>query len=388
VNGNDLRLGVVVPERNVITESFIRAHIEGLYENTIEIWGSPRPLFHGEGTAILPAVGSMAAKALVFGLGLDSLRASAAVARRTPTSQLDRSLADFLQQSRVDVVLAEYGPTGVEVMNACERARTPLVTHFHGYDAYHSETLDRFRDAYRQLFDRCYRLVAVSHHMVDQLVELGASPDRVTYIPYGVDTVSFDGGRPGAVPPLFLALGRFVEKKAPELTLDAFSVVHADEPRSRLVMLGDGPLRVDCIEHVRSLGIGSAVQFPGSVNHDAVVVWMQKARCFVQHSRRAANGDCEGTPLAILEASSCGLPVVSTRHAGIPEAVREGEGGFLVEEGDVDGMADRMLRLARDPDLAATMGAVGRAHVKAHYSSEKSLGNLRTTLVEAALDLV
>ena len=384
MSGNDLRLGVIVPERNVTTESFIRAHIEGLYENTIEIWGSPRPLFQGQGTAILPAVASMAAKALTFSLGLDSLRASAAVARRTPTSQLDRRLADFLRRSRVDVALAEYGPTGVEVMNACERARTPLVTHFHGYDAYHRETLDRFRETYRQLFDRCYRLVAVSRHMVDQLVVLGASPDRVTYNPYGVDTVSFDGGRPRAAPPLFLALGRFVEKKAPKLTLEAFSMVHADEPRSQLVMLGDGHLRGDCVEYARSLGIGNAVQFPGSVNHNAVVDWMRKARCFVQHSRRAANGDCEGTPLAILEASSSGLPVVSTRHAGIPEAVLEGESGFLVEEGDVDAMARYMLEFVRDPALAATMGEAGRRHIVNNYSAEPSLSRLREVLLAAA----
>jgi glycosyltransferase involved in cell wall biosynthesis len=111
---------------------------------------------------------------------------------------------------------------------------------------------------------------------------------------------------------------------------------------------------------------------------------MRRARCFVQHSLRAADGDSEGTPVAILEASSCGLPVVSTLHAGIIEAVRDGESGFLVDEGDVDGMAAHMLRLVREPELAAKMGAAGRQHIEANYSSDKSLGRLRLVLQEAA----
>jgi glycosyltransferase involved in cell wall biosynthesis len=99
---------------------------------------------------------------------------------------------------------------------------------------------------------------------------------------------------------------------------------------------------------------------------------------------RAEDGDSEGTPVAVLEASSCGLPVVSTKHAGIVEAVVNGTGGFLVEEGDVDKMADHLLRLVRDPELAARMGAAGRRHIEADYSSAKSLGRLRQVVTEAA----
>jgi glycosyltransferase involved in cell wall biosynthesis len=76
--------------------------------------------------------------------------------------------------------------------------------------------------------------------------------------------------------------------------------------------------------------------------------------------------------------------VVSTRHTGIVEAVQDGVSGFLVDEGDVDGMAKHMLRLVREPELAARMGAAGRRHIEANYSSQKSLGRLRSILAEAA----
>lgn len=384
MNRGDLRLAVAMPERNVVSESFIRSQIDGLSDSTIEIWGSPRPLYHQEGETVLSGTSFLLAKALGIFIGMDSTRAVAAVGNRLSTTRYERQLASFLRRSRVDVVLAEYGPTGVAVMNACVRSATPLVVHFHGYDAYQRDTLDRMRAPYVRLFEVADRIVAVSKHMAGQLSDLGAPVDRTVYNPYGVDTDAFQGGQPAASAPTLLALGRFVDKKAPMLTLQAFAEVHKEEAQSKLVMLGDGPLREASIGLARELEIETSVTFPGSVGHDEVVAWMRRARCFVQHSLRAANGDSEGTPVAVLEASSCGLPVVSTRHAGIVEAVRDGVSGFLVEEGDVDGMADHMLRLVREPDLAERMGAAGRRHVEANYSSQKSLGRLRSILVEVA----
>ena len=384
MSDEDLRLAVVVPEPDVVSESFIRAQIEGLSKQTVTVWGSPRPLFHGQGETVLSGISSLIATGVGFVTKMDSARAAAAVGRRLPETWYENQLAAFLRRTKVDVVLAEYGPTGVVVLNACLRSATPLVAHFHGYDAYQTETVDRMREAYVRLFGGADRIIAVSKHMVGQLLELGAPAERVVYNPYGVDIDVFRAGSPGAADPTLIALGRFVEKKAPTLTLKAFAQVHRQEPNSRLVMLGEGPLRDACVELARELGIEDSVSFPGSIDHDGVVDWMRRARCFVQHSRRAADGDSEGTPLAVIEASSCGLPVVSTRHAGIVEAVRDGVSGFLVDEGDIEGMAEYLLRLVRDPELAATMGAAGRQHVEANYSSDKSLGRLRSVLAEAA----
>lgn len=384
MSGESLRLGIVFPERNTVSESFIQAQIDGVSADPIEIWGSPRPLYTSRGVSILSGAPSLLARLLRIMTGRVPNRAVGAVGHRLPTVYYDSQLAAFLHRSKVEVLLAEYGPTGAVVMEACRRSATPLVVHFHGYDAYQHETLKRHGDSYRRLFAIAERIVAVSKDMVRQLEGLGAPGDRIVYSPYGVDTEVLRGGRPGAVDPTLLALGRFVDKKAPQLTLRAFAVVRREEPESRLVMLGDGPLRDACVALARELEIEDSVSFPGSVDHDEVVSWMCRSRCFVQHSRRPADGDSEGTPLAILEASSCGLPVVSTRHAGIIEAVRDGESGFLVDEGDVEGMADHMLRLVREPELAARMGAAGREHIEANYRMEDSLGRLRSVLHEVA----
>jgi glycosyltransferase involved in cell wall biosynthesis len=111
---------------------------------------------------------------------------------------------------------------------------------------------------------------------------------------------------------------------------------------------------------------------------------MRRARAFVQHSVRTSYGDSEGTPVAVLEAGASGLPVVSTRHAGIKDVVIEGETGFLVDEGDIEGMAAHMLTLARDADLAGRMGRRAREHVAANFSMEQHIARLAEVLEGAA----
>jgi glycosyltransferase involved in cell wall biosynthesis len=111
---------------------------------------------------------------------------------------------------------------------------------------------------------------------------------------------------------------------------------------------------------------------------------MLKARCFVQHSVEASNGDSEGTPVGILEAGASSLPVVATRHAGIPDVVVEGQTGFLVDERDTTAMAAQMLRLAQDSELAARLGSAARLHVERNFSQEQSLDRL-WTIIESAI---
>jgi glycosyltransferase involved in cell wall biosynthesis len=132
----------------------------------------------------------------------------------------------------------------------------------------------------------------------------------------------------------------------------------------------------ECCRTARELGIDGSVDFLGQQPPDVVRQELRNARCFVQHSIEAANGDCEGTPVGILEAGATGLPVVATRHGGIPDVVVDGETGFLVDERDVGQMASRMLALASSPPLAAQMGERARARIVARFSQQKRLGRL------------
>jgi glycosyltransferase involved in cell wall biosynthesis len=212
--------------------------------------------------------------------------------------------------------------------------------------------------------------------MVEHLVTLGAPRERIACVPCGVDVSLFTPGDPGKAPPVFVSIGRFVDNKAPHLTLLAFAGVLRSFPEARLVMVGEGPLLQPCEQLAGQLGLADSVAFAGARPHAEVGAILRGARAYVQHSSRARSGDSEGTPVTVLEAGAAGLPVVATRLGGIPEVVVHGETGFLVEQGDVAGMAVHMLELARRPELAATLGRAGRERVCALYSEERSIARL------------
>lgn len=304
---------------------------------------------------------------------------------RTPRQRQNRdALGAHLERVRPDVLLAEYGPTGVALAESCASLGIPLVVKFHGYDGSVRETVEKYRAGYARMFRQAAAVVAVSGSMARDLAALGAPEDRQHVIPTGVDTGRFQAADPAASGPHFVAVGRFVDKKAPHVTLCAFARVAAEEPEARLTMLGEGPLREACLGLRRAMGLEHRVDLPERVGHEEVARVLRTARAFVQHSVTALNGDREGTPNAVLEAVASGLPVVSTRHAGIPDVVLEGETGFLCDEGDVATFAVHMLRLAREPETAARMGRKARVRVQAYYGMEERIAALARILQEAA----
>ena len=356
----DMRICVVTRGSLNYSETFIRRRVNDLPAETTHVCNWPPWLAHGSRWERILA-------------GRAYYRALSRLRPNAYRQRIDAAYADIFTQRRADAVLAEYGPTGVFVMRACRQLSLPLFVSFHGYDMSRRDALQRFGPEYPELFRQAAGIFAASGLMRERLIEMGAPPDRTHHLPSGADCDVFSGGDPATAPPLVIAAGRFVEKKAPHLTLEAFALAHRECPEARLHMIGEGPLLKSCRELAARLSVAHAVTFTGSLSHHAVAEEMRRARLFAQHSVRAESGDSEGTPVAIQEAGATGLPVVATRHAGIPEVVIDGETGLLVDEGDVVGMSGQMLRLLRDPAYAAALGNAARLRVKEHFSLGRSI---------------
>jgi len=164
------------------------------------------------------------------------------------------------------------------------------------------------------------------------------------------------------------------------LTILAFKKVLQRLPEAKLVMVGDGMLQDVCRQIIRSLHSEHAVTLRGAAEHDQVAQLMRESRFLVQHSLVPKSGDSEGTPVGILEAGAAGLPVVSTAHGGIVEAVVHGKTGFLVNEGDIDGMAEHMYELLTNRELAIEMGKQAREHISRNYNMEDSIQQLKAII--------
>ena len=290
-------------------------------------------------------------------------------------------LKSRLRRAGITSMLVNYGPMAMGLVDICDSLGIRMCVHFHGYDASNEAVLRRYVPEYREHLPRVHSVLAVSRKMRDRLIELGAPSEKIRVVPCGVDTRRFkppEAKMPGKV---CLSVGRFVDKKAPQLTLLAFQRVAEQFPDARLVMGGDGDLWQATRSLATALGLESKVEFPGDLSHEEVLRRMRSADVFVQHSVvprfGPSAGDSEGTPVAIMEALACGLPVVSTRHGGIPEVITHGTQGLLVDEYDVAGMAEAMAELLASPEKRKAMGEAGRARIEEAYSMDRYMADLR-----------
>ncbi len=361
---------ICVSDRKTYSETFIKAQIDQL--NAVVIYKSMLPfedISLGATTHSEPPSMLFAPKKAI-----NRLRNSISNKRKA------MSLKTFFREHSVGIVLAEYGQIGVAVMDTCKKNNIPLVVHFHGFDAYKKESLKKFEKKYPELFEFASAIIVVSRDMEQQLIRLGAPASKVFYNVYGVDISKFKKSDISKTKKHLLFVGRFVEKKAPNLSILAFKKALEEVPDAKFYMAGDGLLWEECNKLVADLGLQESVILLGSKTHDEVVDLMLTSRAYVQHSVVPESGDSEGTPNSILEAQVCGVPVVSTLHAGIKDVVIHGETGFLVEERDVNEMAKYMVEVLKDVDLAVKMGEKAYLHATKNFTLSDSIAKLKSIL--------
>jgi len=351
------RIAILSTNRNKYSETFIQSHIR-LISNVVVYSDGYFPtsisLDRGESWDALPK-------------------------EKDPES----ALIESWRKNNVGAVLAEYGPAGAEVLNACRKANIPLVVHFHGFDAYRDDALNHYAQQYKELFQFASKIVVVSKDMKAQLIRLGCPEEKLKQITYGIDTKVFSKPTEDEFRKNFIACGRFVAKKSPLNTIRAFAKVCEKYPSAELTFIGDGELFDDAVALAKELNLEENIHFKGVLSQSEVASELQKHAIFVQHSVRTDQNDSEGTPLSILEAAATGLAIVATNHAGIPDVIEDGVSGFLVEEGDVDAMVDRMIELLEDEKLRAKFGARARETVGNDNNQSDYIFTLERELDEA-----
>ena len=154
-------------------------------------------------------------------------------------------------------------------------------------------------------------------------------------------------------------------------------------PDAHLYLAGDGPLKETCENIVKQLKLENNITFLGIIKPETFRSYLSKVFGFVQHSIRAKNGDMEGTPLAVLESSISGLPVVSTFHAGIPDVIKNNETGLLSQEHDVEAMTANMIKIFNDRKGAMEMGQKGKVNIHINYSISKHIDSLDRIINQA-----
>jgi glycosyltransferase involved in cell wall biosynthesis len=235
-----------------------------------------------------------------------------------------------------------------------------------------------WRDLLPDFLGRADAVTVVSQNLAERVLSYpGVDPARVHVIPNGIDCGFWSPGGGGPpVPPMAVAVGRLEPVKGFDLLLRAFAAVRGAVPDARLCIVGDGRLAGELTAQAGALGLGGAVELPGRLDRESVRDRLRRASVFVLSSRS------EGMPLALLEAMACGVPPVATRVGGVPEVVAGGA-GLLVPPGDADALAAALVRVLRDPGLAAELGQAAhrRAQAFSSASSEAAYERLYESLL-------
>lgn len=371
-----MNLAILSPNKNAYSETFIQAHKSIKADKVFFYYEGSIP-FRLEGYgAIMPTKDALNIKNILkYGLKYNHFYRMI-----KGFSIKEYFFAKSLLKNNIDVVLAEFGGTGVECANVCNKLGIPLIVHFHGCDI--TARLEEYRTRYQDLIKKAAFVVGVSKDMVNTLYSLGAPKDKAIYTPCGPNP-EFANIEPNYSSKKFISVGRFTNKKAPYYTILAFNDVVKKHSDAQLVFVGTGELLNACQNLVKFLNLENNIKFIGVRKPAEIRELMSDCIGFIQHNITALNGDQEGTPVGIMEASLAGLPVVSTYHAGIKDVIVNEKTGLLVNEHDVHGMANNIIRIIENIPLAKSLGEEGRKFISENFSLNKHLSILSDAVKKA-----
>ena len=214
---------------------------------------------------------------------------------------------------------------------------------------------------------------------------VGKHEDRLRRLAPGVDVAHF---RPGLGTelraelglgdrPVIVCVSRLMPRKGQDVLIRALPQVRAVVPDAALLLVGGGPSRDRLQSLATEVGVAPSVVITGSVPWEDLPSYYGAGDVFAMPCRTRLGGlDVEGLGIVFLEAAACGLPVVAGNSGGAPDAVRDGETGYVVDGSDSGRVAEQLIDLLRDAELRATMGARGRAWVEQQWSWQRSVDTL------------
>lgn len=269
----------------------------------------------------------------------------------------------ILAAEKPELIHAHFGPDACEAISLSKTLGLPLIASFHGYDMTQSD--DSLPRLYRRRRDRLKtvgaRFICISNFIRNRAIAKGF-PSEKTIVHY--TGVNVDAFRPDdTIPrvPTVLFVGRLVRNKGCEHLIRAMKAVQDALPHTKLLIIGDGPLR-DQLERQASELLRN-FEFLGAQPPSVVKYWMNRAMVFSVPSVTLPCGQSEGLGMVFAEAHAMRIPVVSFLTGGIPEVVINEKTGFLLPEGDIGGLTSRLLMLLQDQRLCNEFGAAGRRRV-------------------------
>jgi colanic acid/amylovoran biosynthesis glycosyltransferase len=289
----------------------------------------------------------------------------------------DAALTSFVQQHRIKLIHAHFGPGGVEIMPVAGCLGIPLIVTFHGWDV----KLGGEADAHMSLYERIYRMrlpellrksseiICVSKKWRDRVVMLGCPPEKVHTNYLGVDCEFFDGVRGQFDPMSIIFVGRLIRLKGVHVLLEALRLLRDQGLDAHLNIAGEGP---ELAHLEKTAGEQSLpVRFLGRKTPGEIRELLRQAAVLCAPSTTAGGQMPEALGLVLLEAQAMGVPVVGTRNGGIPETLEDGRTGYLVDQESPAALAAALKTLLVNQALNRSFGQRARAFVRERFDIDR-----------------
>jgi len=262
-----------------------------------------------------------------------------------------------------DLIHAHWTVSGLIALVVGKWQRKPVVLTVHGSDINVLNKKLLFKLLNKAILTRVDGVIAVSPLLKERIGEMGIAPEKLWYIPNGVDTTSF-------FPPLsdasdrkrILWVGRMSPEKGLDVLINAMREVVREIPQAHLTLVGDGPERGTIERMVRDYQLGGHIRMEGFRSYEEIPQHFRASQVFVLPSLR------EGLPLVILEAFASGLPCVASHVGGIGAIIEDGVTGYLVSPSSVSELSQKVITLLKSPKVRRALGERARRKVEDHYS--------------------
>lgn len=352
------------------SETFIKHHIEGLKGFQPFVLASEALV---DGIEV-KCDNEFIIKNVAFGSFLDLIYKFGIV----PTSILS-----FLKGNNIKLIHSHFGQNGYASIGLAKKSKLPHVTTFHGLDItlnsvnakQHGRLLQRFHRDFGKLQRRGDLFIAVSDFIRRKLIEKGFPDDKIVTNYIGIDTNYFKPPENKYKrEPIILCVARHVEYKGIYYLIQAMEKINAIYPHWKLVLVGDGVLTAS----LQSLALEKAinVEFAGRLNSSQVKDKLSTASIYCQPSIRLENGHEEALALTIVEAQAMGLPAVVFNTGGMPEAIKPNQSGYVVEEKNVNDLANKILILIENKSIWNEFSKAAVVHANTHHCFIKQMEKL------------
>ena len=292
----------------------------------------------------------------------------------------------LMERRPADLMHIYFGHTGVHLLPFIKEWNKPCVVSFHGMDIQPRPDQPGYDEQMAELLETAPLLLARSHSLMDRLAQMGAPREKLRLNRTGIPLEAFPFVARSAPPDgewRLVQACRLIAKKGLRTSLRAFARFRERWPAARFILAGDGPMKAEVERMAAEMELGGAVELRGFLDQAGLAKLYAESHIFLHPSEMTEDKNQEGVPNSMLEAMATGLPVAATLHGGIPEAVTDGETGFLVEERDDEGLASVLLRLAAHPELWASMSAAAAKSVREEFSQERAIEKLEGFYDEA-----